>query len=177
MPASEWNRKKDVRATPSSGEVDSTIVILAALVLATLGGALMLRWDLAAAALIGLGLCAAIGIQAANNPATALLAATLGYTMWWGSELGFWVWLILAWALWLGLLGLSRPALGAEPAPARPPHGAATADAAASRSVLGSLASLSGTVAVGSAVAATGKPDSHVYEYQPIRAAAAASSA
>src|ERR1039457_7000403 len=69
------------------------------------------RWDLSAAALIRPGMCGAIGIEAASNPATTLLAATLGYTMWWGSELGFWVWLILAWALWLGLVGLSRPAI------------------------------------------------------------------
>ncbi len=45
--------------------------------------------------------------QVANNPASQLLAETLGYTLWWGSELGFWVWLVLFWALWLGLGGLA----------------------------------------------------------------------
>ena len=60
------------------------------------------RWDLFAAALIALGLCAAMLEQVANNPASQLLAETLGYTLWWGSELGFWVWLVLFWALWLG---------------------------------------------------------------------------
>jgi hypothetical protein len=136
-------------------------------------GAFMLRWDLAAAALIGLGLCAAIGLEAASNPSARLLAGTLGYTMWWGSELGFWVWLTLTWALLLGLVGLSRPALRllrrrlrahGLTLPSRPRIVAA---------VLASLASLAGVVAVGSAVAATAKPDSHGYEYRSVRAAAA----
>ena len=114
--------------------MDSTIALLAALALAGLIGAVRRRWDLAAAALIGLGLCAAIGIEAASNPSAQLLAETLGYTMWWGSELGFWVWLIVAWALWLALVGLSRPALRALlPAPARPPRGAAVVGAARCR--------------------------------------------
>ena len=118
-------------------------------------------------------MCAAIGIEAASNPSTTLLAETLGYTMWWGSELGFWVWLILAWALWLGLVGLSRPALRALRRRLR-----ARARALPSRMrlvavVLASLASLGGVAAVGGAVAATAKPDSHVYEYRPIRSVAA----
>jgi hypothetical protein len=173
VPASEWERKADVRATPSRGETNSTIALLVALALAGLIGASMLRWDLAAAALIGLGLCAAIGIEAASNPSTPLLAETLGYTMWWGSELGFWVWLILAWALWLGLLGLARPALRALRRRLCA-HGRALPSRMRLVAVmLASLASLGGVVAVGSAVAATAKPDSHVYEYQPIRAVAA----
>jgi hypothetical protein len=170
VPASEWDRKADVRATPSRGETDSTIALLVALALAGLIGASMRRRDLAAAALIGLGLCAAIGIEAASNPSTPLLAKTLGYTMWWGSELGFWVWLILAWALWLGLVGLSRPALRRR----LHAHGRALPSRMRLVAVmLASLASLGGVVAVGSAVAATAKPDSHVYEYRPIRAVAA----
>jgi len=39
--------------------------------------------------------------------------------MWWGSELGFWVWLIFAWALWLGMVALSRPLLRVLPRSAR----------------------------------------------------------
>ena len=174
VPASEWERKADVRATPSSGEADSTIALLAALALAGLIGAVRRRWDLAAATLIGLGLCAAIGLEAASNPSTTLLAETLGYTMWWGSELGLWVWLILAWALWLGLVGLSRPALRALRRRVRARRqGAAVVDADRPRSRSPRWQSLGGVAAVGSAVAATAKPDSHVYEYRPIRAVAA----
>jgi hypothetical protein len=173
VPATEWDRKNDVRATPSSGETESTIMILVALVLAGVIGWLMLRWDLVAAALIGLGLCAAIGIAAASNPSAPLLAATLGYTMWWGSELGFWVWLIVAWALWLGLGDLSRPALRALRRRLRA-HGLTLESWLRTVAImLASLASLGGLVAAGHAVAATVKPDSHVYEYRSIRAAAA----
>jgi len=173
VPASEWERKADVRATPSSRRVDSTIALLVALALAGLIGAVRRRWDLAAAALIGLGLSAAIGIEAASNPSATLLAETLGYTMWWGSELGFWVWLILAWALWLGLLGLSRLALRALRRRLRA-HGRALPSRMRLVAVmLASLASLGGVAAVGSTVAATAKQDSHVYEYRPIRSVAA----
>ena len=173
VPASEWDRKYDVLRTPSSGASTSTIALLIALGAAGLIGALRRRWDLAAAALIGLGMSAAIALQAAANPAATLLAETLGYTMWWGSELGFWVWLSLAWALWLGVLALSRPALRAL---GRRSGARGRALPSWTRPVaitLASLVSLAGAVAVGSAVAATAKPDSHVYDYQPIRRIAA----
>jgi hypothetical protein len=174
VPGSEWERKGDLRATPSGTRASSTIALLAALFLAGLIGALRRRWDLASAALIGLLLCGAIYLEAASNPKTLLLAETLAYTMWWGSQLGFWVWLILAWGVWLGLAGLSRPALRAlrtrmpDRRPVLPP-GARLAAVA-----LASLGALAGLVAVGSAVARTEKPDSHVYEYRSIRKIAAA---
>jgi hypothetical protein len=173
VPASEWERKADVRQTPSRGRVDSTLALLAALALAGLIGALRRRWDLAAAAVIGLGLCAAIGSEAASNPSATLLAETLGYTMWWGSELGLWVWLILAWALWLGLVGLSRLALAPLLRRARARRMAPPVRVRLAAIALASLASLGAVVAVGGAVAATAKPDSHQYEYRPIRAVAA----
>ncbi len=173
VPASEWERKYDVLATPSSAAVNSTLAILAALALAGSIGALRGRWDLAAAALIGLGLCAAIGLEAASNPSARLLAETLGYTMWWGSEVGLWVWLMLAWALWLGLAAVARPGLRAlrRRVPARREAlGSWTRLVALA---IASLASLAAIVAVGDTVAATAKPDSHVYEYRWVRRAAA----
>lgn len=194
VPASEWERKADVRRTPSPMQSDSAIALLAALALAGLVGACVARWDLAAAALIGLGLCAAIGLSAAANPATRLLAETLGYTLWWGSELGLWVWLVLAWALWLGLAAISRTALRAlrrrrergQRQGRRQGQGRGQGDEGHTLERptwvgrmrpamigVGSIASLGAVVAVGGAVARTAKPDSHVYEYRPIRASAA----
>jgi hypothetical protein len=173
VPASEWDRKVDVRQTPSSAETDSTIALLGALALAGLIGAFTRRRDLTAAALIGLGLCGAIGIEAASNPSTRLLAETLGYTMWWGSELGFWVWLILAWALWLGLVWLLRAVLAVLRRRLRAHRSALPSRTRAVAIVLACLASLGGAVVLGSAVGATAKPDSHVYEYRPIRKVAA----
>jgi hypothetical protein len=157
VPASEWERKADVRASPGSLATDSTIAILCALLATGLVAIRLRRWDLAAAAAIGLGMSAAIGLQAAENPAARLLSETLGYTMWWGSVLGMWVWLVLAWALWLALAALLRGRLRLSPAAPRRWRWSAAA-----------LAGAIGVLAVGLAVAATEKPDSHVYEYRPI---------
>ena len=183
VPATEWDRKYDVGAVPrqrggpldhpSGGEVDSAIVIIGALAATAAFAVFMLQWDLAAAVLIGLGMCAAIGLQAASNPAPPLLAGTLGYTLWWGSELGFWVWLVLAWAIWMGLASLTKPARRALRRRLRargrtpPPRARLLATAVAS------LGALGGTVAVGSAVADTARPDSHHIQYQPVRTVAA----
>ena len=108
VPASEWERKFDVRRSLTAAQRDSAIAVLAALALAGLAGALRRRWDLCSAAVIGLGMSAAIVAQVASNPASKLLSETLGYTLWWGSELGLWVWLVLSWALWLALCALAR---------------------------------------------------------------------
>jgi hypothetical protein len=179
---SEWSRKYDIGALPtrdgsflhpSGGEVGSALAVLAGLAAVAMLGAFLLRWDLAAAAVIGLGLCGAIALEVAANPSTQLLAGTLGYTTWWGSQLGFFVWLVLAWALWLGAgvpLRAVRRALGArwrERGAAVPARARLTALAAAS------LCALGGVVAVGEAVAATGRPDSHQRQYQPVRRIAA----
>lgn len=196
VPASEWQRKREVLRAPGPLAQDSAIALLAALALTALLAAGLRRGDVLAAALIGLGLCAAIGLEAASNPSTTLLAETLGYTMWWGSEVGLWVWLVLAWALWLALAALARPALArlasarrrrldapraklprAKLRRARLPRSrlprAKLSPAWLSRARQGavaaaSLAGIAAVAAAGLAVAATAKPDSHVYEYRPI---------
>jgi hypothetical protein len=173
VPASEWERKYDVRVTPSGTRTDSAIALLGALFLTGLIGALRRRWDLASAALIGLGLCGAIYVEAASNPKTLLLAETLGYTMWWGSELGFWVYLILAWGLWLGLVGISRSTIGALRPRLPALQRSLPARTRLVAIVLAALAGLGGVVAVGAAVAKTARPDSHVYEYRSIHQLAA----
>jgi hypothetical protein len=189
VPASEWQRKYDVLAKPGKLAVDSTLALLAALVLVAAIAAAARRFDLAAAALIGLGLCAVAGLQVALNPATQLLAETLGYTLWWASELGFWVWLVLAWAMWLGAAAATRRAVsrwrprsartsaGQSGPPRRGSRALSPALPAGARPVavaVASLAGLVGVAAVGSAVAATEKPDTHVYDYAGIKATAAA---
>ena len=91
--------------------------------------------------------------------------------MWWGSELGFFVWLVLAWALWLGLWTALRPRVrrAVEGHSWRLPARARTTSLAAA-----SAACLGATVGVGAAVASTTHPDSHIYEYHPTRVLAAA---
>ncbi len=172
VPASEWSRKIDVRVTPPRGQRDSAIALLLMLAVAGLAGAVGHRRDLTAAALIGLGLCLAIGLEAASNPSAKLLEETLGYTMWWGSEVGLWVWLILAWALWLGLARLARPAVRALGARAAP--GAAARQTLTAGVVLASLTALTAVIWVGSDVAQAIGPDPHGFEYRPVRDIAAA---
>jgi hypothetical protein len=177
VPKSEWERKTDVRLPASERQTDTAIAILGGLVLLALVAAYVRRWELFAATLIGLGLSAAIGLEAASNPSGRLLAGTLAYTMWWGSELGLWVWLILAWALSLGVVALARRLLGAFRAHAGDSAHSRPASAPRARTAaiaLASLASLGGVVAIGFAVASTEKQDSHQYEYRSISRTAAA---
>jgi hypothetical protein len=172
VPASEWERKFDVRRPTGTLRRDTAIALLACLLLLVPASALARRWDLLAAAAIGLGLSAAIGLEAASNPSGRLLAGTLAYTMWWGSELGLWVWLTLAWALWLGAGRLRRRAW-----PWVERRLAVAAPIAASRRTavaLALLASLGGVVATGLFVSAEARPDSHAYAYGPTGEVAAA---
>ena len=76
--------------------------------------------------------------------------------MWWGSELGFLVWLVLAWALWLALCATLRPR--AAPRPARSARGALPARARAVALAAASVGVPRRTVGVGAAVAATSAP-------------------
>ncbi len=163
VPASEWERKRDVLKALTGAQEDYAIALLAALALVVLAGALRRRLDLSAAALIALGLCGAMLAQVASNPSSQLLRETLGYTLWWGSELGLWVWLVLAWSIWLALLWLARRPLALL--------AAALLSRAAARAfalVLVLVAGSAGVALVADAVARTAKPDSHVYEYRPI---------
>jgi len=174
VPASEWERKLDVLHTPSSARTNSTLAVLATLGVVLLGGALRRRWDLCAAALIALGLCAVMVEQVANNPASRLLSETLGYTLWWGSELGLWVYLVLFWAVWLVLGWAARMVLarGSLTTRLRGRWAAGWRGTAAAASP--ALAGLAGLALVGAAVASEQRPDSHVYEYRSIAATAAA---
>ncbi len=173
VPGTRWDRKLDVRTVPSLLARDSTIAILLALALAGLLGLLRRRRDVTAAALIAFVLCAALAVNAAETPTIPVMAATLGYTLWWGSLLGMWTWLVLAWSLWLAVVWLGRPLarrVGGRWAARRPRLPAfAPAGAAALAAMLG----LGGTAAIASAVAATERPDEHQPEYRPIAAIAA----
>ena len=177
VPASEWERKLDVLHTPSSAQTNSALAVLGALAAVLLVAAVRRRWDLCAGTLIALGLCAAMVEQVANNPGSKLLAETLGYTLWWGSELGFWVWLVLFWALWLGLSGLvrlllARTSLGARMRGGWSGWGGGWKGAAAGLPL--ALAGLAGLALVGASVAREERADSHVYEYRPAAATASA---
>ncbi len=185
-PASRWQRKYEVRSTPSALATRSTLAMLAALALVAAVGLLRRRRDVAALALIALVLCPALGAVAASTPTPRLLSATLGYTMWWGSQVGMVVWLSLAWALWLALAWgargvaptarrhraqtASRRARTHAPAAARAQSSLPTAHSAALGSVILTLLGIAAVAAVGDAVARQGTPDEHAVTYRPIKA-------
>ena len=138
-------------------------------------GALRRRWDLCAATLIALGLCAAMVEQVANNPASQLLAETPRLHPLVG--------------LGARLLGVSGPVLGAVAGPQRqPPVAPGRAPRPECGCVSGGVAGgglrrssrrwpvagLAGLALVGTAVASEERPDSHVYEYRSVTAMAKA---
>jgi hypothetical protein len=180
VPLDRWQRKHDIRVTPRTGAVASCIALLAALLIAMFAGVIRGRRDVVAGALIGFVLCGALAAVAATTPTPRLLAVSLGYTMWEGSQAGMWVWLMLAWSAWLGL-GLAnrawvrprrarrraRPSAHAAWRPRVPAFASPLAPA------LACAAGVGATTGVGLAVAATGKPDEHVAVYRPTASLAA----
>jgi hypothetical protein len=165
VPRSRYDRKYDVRATPSRLRRATTIAVLAALGLVALAALVRRRRDVTVAAVIALVLCGALADVAASTPTPRVMSATLGYTMWWGSQVGMWAWLTLAWSAWLAL------AWAAEKVPAGPlrvPRAAAVGATAAA-----ALIGVATTLLVARASAATESPDEHVALYRPIAALAA----
>jgi hypothetical protein len=191
-PKSRWQRKYEVRSTPSALATNSTIAMLAALVGVALIAVVRRRRDVATLALTALVMCPALGAVAASTPTPRRLSATLGYTMWWGSQAGMVVWLALAWVLALALAWAARkvarpgrrrranPAPGHAHRPADPPAPPDPANRptpprpagrlAALGSVLLTLVGIGGAAAVGNAVAAQATPDEHAALYRPIKA-------
>jgi hypothetical protein len=181
-PGSRWQRKREVRSRPSTLASASCIALLATLVAVFLTALRVRRRELAALALTALALCPALAAVAASTPVPRVLSATLGYTMWWGSQVGMTVWLTLAWAAWLSLPGLASrlagagrerrgdetAAVSARLAGATP--AAITARTGVSASFAATLLAFGAIAAAGGAVAAQGQPDEHVALYEPIRA-------
>ncbi|HVR05416.1 MAG TPA: hypothetical protein VMS02_05195 [Solirubrobacteraceae bacterium] len=195
-PKSRWQRKYEVRSQPGAAARRSCIALLAALALVFCAAALRRRRELAALALCALVLCPALAAVAAATPTPRLLSATLGYTMWWGSQAGMMVWLALVWALWLmlvwalrraGRAALGRTGAGGAALGRRGAGGATRGRTGAARSALGragaargrvtaiastalSLLALGATVAVASTVAGQAQSDEHVAIYRPVKA-------
>ena len=177
VPASEWERKYDVLRTPAAGADDSALAMLAALAAVLLVAALRRRWDLCAAALIALGLCAAMVSRWPTTPprscsrkpsatrcggarssalggAGAVLGAVAGV-------LGGLVRVLLAHVVRSGVLRGGWSGRGGGWKGRR-------------RQLPLALAGLVGLAFVGVAVASEEQPDSHVYEYRSITAMATA---
>ena len=89
---------QDLLAPPSMFAAVTCVLILVALA-ALLAWAVRTRdLQLGTAAAIALVLCASIVLVTASTPKRNALAVTLGYTIDWGSAVGMWAWLTLAFA-------------------------------------------------------------------------------
>ncbi|HYM45250.1 MAG TPA: hypothetical protein VES65_03705 [Solirubrobacteraceae bacterium] len=162
-PSSPWARKVEVRRPVGLLATGSAILILGWLLLAVAVALRRGRRDVAVGAAIALVLCAALWSIASSTPTTPLLAGTLGYTLWWASASGMFVWLMAGWSA-VVLLGPSALSACARftgraqvglPGAVRGPSGKAFA-------TMTGLAA----VAIGAgASAASGKPDERDYEF------------
>jgi hypothetical protein len=89
-------RLGDVWDTPSALGTISALLVLCALAVMTLAAIRARRDDLVAGGVIGALLCGSLAGLASATPVGAV--HSLGYTLWWGSLVGMWVWLILLWS-------------------------------------------------------------------------------
>jgi hypothetical protein len=137
----------DLTTVPSLAARVSTVAIVAALALVALAGLRRRRADIAAAAAIGLVLCAALAWEVAVTPQKA--TNTLGYFLWWDSIAGMWVWLVLAWSA-IALVARGRRFSLRVPAIAS----------------AGAVAIVAGA---GVAAAAVQQPDKHAPYYRPTK--------
>jgi hypothetical protein len=149
-PASPWERKHEVRASSGTVATVSTVLILLALLALAVAGVLRRQAELWAGALIALALCAGLAAVAASTPSMRVLAETLGYTMWWGSPAGMFVWVMVGWGTLATLadVGLLRW---------RAPE-------------LASLAGAAVLAGVATVVGVSERPDYHRPEYRPLSA-------
>ncbi len=159
-PSGPFARQAQVHAEPTALATVSAAVLLALLVLVLFAGALRGAGEIAYGAAIGLALCLALGAVAGETPIRPSVADSLGYTMWWGSQAGMWVWLML-------MLAGMRPLRRALRAPAEGPARAG-GGLGPRRAWLAALAGASAVIAAGGAVALAEGPDQDQGNYAPI---------
>ena len=150
VPTDQFDRSQTVKPAPPTLVAISAGLVLIALAALAMAGLRRRRVDVAAGAGTALALCAALAVVTARTPANPHLAATLGYTLWWGSPAGMFVWLVLGW----GALALLRPGLRVSPVRLR---------------TLAPALGVAAVIGAGAAVGAGEKPDDHESMYGAIR--------
>jgi hypothetical protein len=157
-PKSPWQRKAEVRTASSTLATVSCLLLLCALLAIAAVGLLRRRTDLWAGAVICLALCASLAADAAATPTPRLFSSTLGYTMWWGSPAGMFVWVMLGFsaAVMLGARFTSRLRVRSLSRPRLP--------------AVASTVGVGAAALAGAAVATGQQPDYHLPEYRPLGA-------
>jgi hypothetical protein len=136
-PRGAFARVAEVNYRPPASAILTAALMVAALVAIAVAGLRSGRRELAAAAMMALGMLLALGLVAAGTPSGGILFGVVGYTLWWASPAGMFCWLVVG----LGVAGLLRR------------RGWATAP----RSV--SVAALAAVAAIGAVVAGGGGRD------------------
>jgi hypothetical protein len=115
-PVVGFKRLLEVVGGPPASSVAEAVVVLLGLGVMLAVGLRRRRADLAAACALALLGCLALALATASTPTQALLGLTIGYTIWWSSLLGLFVWLVLGWGLVIVLGPLVDDRLPAIPA-------------------------------------------------------------
>jgi hypothetical protein len=153
-------RLSDVWAIPSALGTVSALLILCALTVMTLAAIRARRGDLIAGGVIGAVLCGSLAGVASATPMRGV--HSLGYTLWWGSLVGMWVWLLLLWSSAV----LARGWATGRRRRRSSWHSASLTRVAGSWWPLGAMGALT---ACALAVAAAEHTDAHQPEFQPLR--------
>jgi hypothetical protein len=162
-------RLAEVWSAPGRVRTISCLLALCGLVAMAAIGVRLGRRELAAGAAIGLVLCAAFAWLTSATPVQDV--NTLGYTLWWGSVLGMWVWLMLLWSLAM-LVRARTPLERRQRVTAHAADGRGTWAPPRARTFLATV-SLLVVAGCGAAVAATAPADAHEPEFRSLRAISA----
>ena len=161
-PRAPFTRLAEVGYAAPGLSTATAVLALLALAAVAVAGLRARRRELAAGALLALGLMISLLAVAASTPTSADLFNVIAYTLWWASPAGMFAWLVLGFAA-VTLLAPARrlEALRARWRAQRP---LARLPAAA-----GAAAGVLGVAAVGALVAAGGKPDRLEHLFRPAR--------
>jgi hypothetical protein len=151
-------RLRDVWRRPTALATISALLVLCALALTTLASIRARRGDLVAGGVISAVLCGSFAAVASATPVRGV--HSLGYTLWWGSVVGMWVWLLL---LWSSAVLASSWVTGRRRRP-ESGHSTSLTRAAARWWPLGAIGALA---ACALALAAGEQPDAHQPEFRP----------
>jgi hypothetical protein len=107
-PRAPFTRIAEVVEAPSAVSTATALLVLVALTGVAAAAFRSRRRELAAAALLALGLLISLFAVTASTPSGGELFAVISYTIWWASPAGMFAWLVLGFGLVTLLIG-SRP--------------------------------------------------------------------
>jgi hypothetical protein len=109
-PRGPLERVADLNASPGTVANLTALLVLAGLVAVSLLGWRRRHSDVLAVGALGLVLCAALVLTTASIPKESF--ASVGYSLWWASPTGMFVWVTLGWSLLVLFVRLPRLAAG-----------------------------------------------------------------